>query len=70
MDTLKIEGDNETLVALRRERARQDEELSAARSRLEAQGRTVLAVPCAELEAIDGACLVGSASLTPTAIRG
>jgi hypothetical protein len=60
----------EMLEALRRERARQDEQLTEAFARLRAHGDSPLAVPRRALAAIDAACLAPAASLTPTALRG
>jgi len=59
----------EELEALRRERARQDEQLAEATRRLTAGGATRLAVPCGALLAIEEACLVSTSSLTHTALR-
>lgn len=70
MHTLTQDERDEELMALRRERARQDVAMAAARGRLDAMGRASLVVPRAALEAIDAACLVRVSTLTSAAIRG
>jgi hypothetical protein len=70
MSTYADESRRETLEALRRERARRDEELKKAWDALHARCHGTIEVPRAALLAIDAACLVGASTLDAAAIRG